>query len=96
MSQSKIDEDVVILLDEKQNEKKNKSSKVDNITIDKDDYGLFVSDNNKNLKSLPIRHKANFKGKMMGFDLKATIPDSTSGIIIKPYYKVFYFNMGRR
>ncbi|HFK5511240.1 hypothetical protein HZP31_15565 [Elizabethkingia anophelis] len=94
LSQSKIDEDVVILLMKKQNEKKNKSSKVDNITIDKDDYGLFVSDNNQKFKIPSHQTQANFKGKMMGFDLKATIPDSTSGIIISPINKVFYFNMG--
>ncbi|PSL88431.1 hypothetical protein C7V10_10070 [Elizabethkingia miricola] len=94
LSQSEIDEDVVILLMKKQNEKKNKSSKVDNITIDKDDYGLFVSDNNQKFKIPSHQTQANFKGKMMGFDLKATIPDSTSGIIISPINKVFYFNMG--
>ncbi len=87
LSDNKIDDDIVVLIMKKQKNKSENIINIDGIQIEKNEYGLFINENNKKLKI-----NSHLTQVDMGMKLKAQIPNPTSDIIIGNDINTFYLN----
>lgn len=87
LSDSKIDDEIVVLIMKKQKNKSENLIKIDGIEFNLADYGLFINENGKKIKI-----NSHLTQVDMGMKLKAMIPNSSADISIGKNVTTFYFN----
>lgn len=89
LSENKVDDEIVVLMMKKQNNQAENFIKIDGLTFSKNEYGLFINENNKKVKIPSHLTQVDF-----GIKLKAQIPNPTADIQINNKVNEFYFNFG--
>lgn len=87
LSENNIDDEVVILIMNKQKSKSNNVVLIDGLQFDKDEFGLFIKDNGNKAKI-----NSHFTQAQVGRIMKATIPNASADISINRGANTFYFN----
>lgn len=87
LSENKVDDDIVVLIMKKQKNKSENIVNIDGIQIDKDEYGLFINENN-----VKIKINSHLTQVDMGIKMKAIIPNANSDVTISNSTNIFYLN----
>lgn len=87
LSDNGIDDEIVILIMDKQKDKSENNVLIDGISIAKNEYGLIANDNGKKVKI-----HSHLSQPEVGRTLKTSLQNTTSDISVNKGVNVFYFN----
>lgn len=87
LSENNIDDEIVILIMNKQKNKYDNVVTIDGLQFDKDEFGLFIKENGKKVKI-----NSHLTQAQVGRIMKANIPNTVADISINKGVNTFYFN----
>lgn len=87
LSDNSIDDDIVVLIMNKQKDNSDNNVLIDGISIAKNEYGLIANDNGKKVKI-----HSHLSQPEVGRTLRASLQNTTSDISVNKDVNVFYFN----
>lgn len=90
LSDNKIDDEIVLSIMKKQKNKLENIITINGVQFNKNEYGLFVIENNQKIQIVSHLTQVQF-----GMKIKANIPNVTSDITLKSDVSTFYFNINK-
>lgn len=87
LSENSIDDEIVILIMNKQKNKSDNTVTIDGLQFDKDEFGLFIKENGNKVKI-----NSHLTQAQVGRVMKANIPNAVADISINKGVDTFYFN----